>query len=151
MNRAGGSLFARDGTTTASRYLDSYLMRMRLDRILPIVLITEQFQILFHIFHIKKKEREKEKKKKEVKTSQRDKSKTIDRYYPSFVASFFNNMLSSKRRKKVITLNASTDYRDSLALSLNEKVNQKFFSADNSRRYVCFLRDRFNGNNNRIR
>lgn len=151
MNRAGGSLFARDGTTTASRYLDSYLMRMRLDRILPIVLITEQFQILFHIFHIKKKEREKEKKKKEVKTSQKDKSKTIDRYYPSFVVSFFNNMLSSKRRKKVITLNASTDYRDSLALSLNEKVNQKFFSADNSRRYVCFLRDRFNGNNNRIR
>lgn len=127
MNRAGGSLFARDGTTTASRYLDSYLMRMRLDRILPIVLITEQFQILFHIFHIKKKRERERKKKKEVKTSQKDKSKTIDRYYPSFVVSFFNNMLSSKRRKKVITLNASTDYRDSLALSLNEKVNQKFF------------------------
>lgn len=36
-------------------------LRMRLDRILPILLITEHFQILFHIFHNEKKKKRRKK------------------------------------------------------------------------------------------
>lgn len=87
MNRAGGSLFARDGTTTASRYLDSYLMRMRLDRILPIVLITLPNSLSY--FSYKKK---KEKEKKEVKKRIVEDNRSILSLF-SFFFFLFNNVI----------------------------------------------------------
>lgn len=108
---------------------------MRLDRILTIVLITFP-NSLSYFPYIKKKKREKEKKsKKNQKPSEDNRSKLSI----IVIFFFFNNVIIETKKEGDYALNASTDYRDSLALSFNGKVNQNFFfSADNSRRYVCF-------------